>query len=83
MGESDVLLHFPMSGARELAAQSAMHGVLFFAGIYFSLVEEFSASSSGLRLLFYLPGLGGMRSCLFIPPLSPSHLLFRHSLNQK
>jgi hypothetical protein len=35
-----------------------MYGVLFFVGIYFTLGEEFSASSSGLRLLFYLPGLG-------------------------
>jgi hypothetical protein len=35
-----------------------MYGVLFFVGVYFTLDEEFSASSSSLRLLFYLPGLG-------------------------
>ncbi|KAI9744122.1 MAG: hypothetical protein M1818_002274 [Claussenomyces sp. TS43310] len=40
------------------ATGMAMYGVLYFVGIYFTLVENFSASKSGTRILYYLPGLG-------------------------
>jgi hypothetical protein len=46
--------------ARPLLTLLAMYGVLFFAGVYFTIAERFTASESGIRLLFYLPGLGSM-----------------------
>ena len=35
-----------------------MFSVFYFIGIYFTLVEAYSASRSGIQLLFYLPGIG-------------------------
>lgn len=55
----------------------AMFSVFYFIGIYFTLVEAYSASDSGIQLLFYLPGIGGKPlgpniSVLKYSPLEPS-----------
>lgn len=37
----------------------AMYAVFYFVGIYFTLVEGKPASSAGIQLLYYIPGIAG------------------------
>jgi hypothetical protein len=41
-------------------AGMALFAVLYFADIYFTLVEGKSAGDAGLSLLLFMPGIGGM-----------------------
>jgi len=40
------------------AAASALYSAFYFIGIYFTLVQGYSAGSAGTQLLYYIPGLG-------------------------
>ncbi|KAL4982119.1 major facilitator superfamily domain-containing protein [Aspergillus falconensis] len=42
----------------QLAAGAAMYSVFYYVGIYFTVVEAYSASKAGVQLLYYIPGLG-------------------------
>lgn len=46
---------------------AALYSVFYFIGIYFTLVEGYSASKAGTQLLYYVPGLGvGVYFAMFI-----------------
>lgn len=47
------------------ASGAALFGVMYFTDIYFTLVQGRSASSAGLALLYFLPGLGGKLHATF------------------
>ena len=49
----------PENPIRELT-MVALYAMFYFISVYFAIVEQYSASKSGLQLLFYLPGIGGM-----------------------
>lgn len=51
-----------------------MYAVFYYIGVYFSLVEAYPSSKSGVQLLYYIPGLGGNRH-LHCPSLPPSRKL--------
>ncbi|KAL6234059.1 hypothetical protein BDW75DRAFT_213361 [Aspergillus navahoensis] len=42
----------------QFAAGAAMYSVFYYVGIYFTVVEAYSASKAGVQLLYYIPGLG-------------------------
>ncbi|KAL4904049.1 hypothetical protein BDW74DRAFT_155065 [Aspergillus multicolor] len=42
----------------QFAAGAAMYSVFYYVGIYFTVVEGYSASKAGVQLLYYIPGLG-------------------------
>ncbi|KAL4746353.1 hypothetical protein BDW72DRAFT_210496 [Aspergillus terricola var. indicus] len=42
----------------QFAAGAAMYSVFYYVGIYFTVVEAYSASQAGVQLLYYIPGLG-------------------------
>ncbi|RDW84177.1 putative MFS multidrug transporter [Aspergillus mulundensis] len=44
--------------AIQFAAGAAMYSVFYYVGIYFTVVEGYSASKAGVQLLYYIPGLG-------------------------
>lgn len=33
--------------------------MFYFISVYFAIVEEYSASKAGLKLLLYIPGIAG------------------------
>jgi hypothetical protein len=43
----------------QFAAGAAMYSVFYYVGVYFTVVEAYSASRAGVQLLYYIPGLGG------------------------
>ncbi|KAL6786522.1 major facilitator superfamily domain-containing protein [Trichoderma sp. SZMC 28012] len=43
----------------EFLLGDAMYAVFYFVGIYFTLVEGKPASSAGIQLLYYIPGIAG------------------------
>jgi MFS family permease len=51
---------------------AAVYSVFYFIGIYFTLVEAYSASHSGTQLLYYIPGIGvGVYSAIFVCNVYP------------
>ncbi|KAL4734457.1 major facilitator superfamily domain-containing protein [Aspergillus similis] len=42
----------------QFATGAAMYSVFYYVGIYFTVVEAYSASKAGVQLLYYIPGLG-------------------------
>ncbi|KAL4974592.1 major facilitator superfamily domain-containing protein [Aspergillus desertorum] len=42
----------------QFSAGAAMYSVFYYVGIYFTVVEAYSASKAGVQLLYYIPGLG-------------------------
>ncbi|KAL4772311.1 major facilitator superfamily domain-containing protein [Aspergillus nidulans var. acristatus] len=42
----------------QFAAGAAMYSVFYYVGVYFTVVEAYSASRAGVQLLYYIPGLG-------------------------
>ncbi|KAL4995034.1 major facilitator superfamily domain-containing protein [Aspergillus recurvatus] len=42
----------------QFSAGAAMYSVFYYMGIYFIVVEAYSASKAGVQLLYYIPGLG-------------------------
>jgi hypothetical protein len=62
----------------QFAAGAAMYSVFYYVGIYFTVVEAYSASKAGVQLLYYIPGLGGTFN-LSKPPLTPISLALTRS----
>jgi hypothetical protein len=52
--EKDVALVCIISAA----TGAALYASFYFAGVYFTMVENFDAGKAGLQLLFYVPGIG-------------------------
>ncbi|KAF2824089.1 hypothetical protein CC86DRAFT_457624 [Ophiobolus disseminans] len=52
--EKDVTLVCIISAA----TGAALYACFYFAGIYFTMVENYDAGKAGLQLLFYIPGIG-------------------------
>jgi hypothetical protein len=52
--EKDVTLVCIISAA----TGAALYASFYFAGVYFTMVENFDAGKAGLQLLFYVPGIG-------------------------
>jgi hypothetical protein len=52
--EKDVTLVCVISAA----TGAALYASFYFAGVYFTMVENFDAGKAGLQLLFYVPGIG-------------------------
>ncbi|KAL4812926.1 major facilitator superfamily domain-containing protein [Aspergillus spinulosporus] len=42
----------------QFATGAAMYSVFYYVGVYFTVVEAYSASKAGVQLLYYIPGLG-------------------------
>ncbi|KAH7093229.1 major facilitator superfamily domain-containing protein [Paraphoma chrysanthemicola] len=40
------------------ATGAALYASFYFAGVYFTMVENYNAGKAGLQLLFYVPGIG-------------------------
>ncbi|CUS13901.1 unnamed protein product [Tuber aestivum] len=69
---------------------AALFAMFYFISVYFTIVEQDSASKAGLQLLFYLPGIGaGAYSAMYLcnvsprttfPPLLLGHLAFPISI---
>jgi hypothetical protein len=52
--EKDVTLVCIISAA----TGAALYACFYFAGVYFTVVENYDAGKAGLQLLFYVPGIG-------------------------
>jgi hypothetical protein len=52
--EKDVTLVCIISAA----TGAALYACFYFAGVYFTMVENYNAGKAGLQLLFYVPGIG-------------------------
>jgi len=52
--EKDVTLVCIISAA----TGAALYASFYFAGVYFTMVENYDAGKAGLQLLFYVPGIG-------------------------
>ena len=53
-------------------AGAALFSVFYFIGIYFTLVEAYSASEAGVNLLYYIPGIGvGVYAAIFLCNVKP------------
>ncbi|KAF3074212.1 hypothetical protein CFAM422_003784 [Trichoderma lentiforme] len=51
----------------QFSAGAAMYAVFYFVGIYFTLVEGKPASSAGIQLLYYIPGIAaGVYSAMYL-----------------
>ncbi|KKO96540.1 hypothetical protein THAR02_11355 [Trichoderma harzianum] len=51
----------------QFSTGAAMYAVFYFVGIYFTLVEGKPASSAGIQLLYYIPGIAaGVYSAMYL-----------------
>ncbi|EEP81793.1 conserved hypothetical protein [Uncinocarpus reesii 1704] len=65
----------------EFATGAAMYSAFYFVGIYFTLVEAYSAGKSGLQLLYYIPGIGvGVYVAMFNCNVWPAQTFYPLSL---
>ncbi|WEW58276.1 hypothetical protein PRK78_003744 [Emydomyces testavorans] len=65
----------------EFATGAAMFSAFYFVGIYFTLVEAYSAGKSGLQLLYYIPGIGaGVYFAMFTCNVWPAQTFYPLSL---
>lgn len=44
--------------------------MFYFISVYFAIVEEYSASKAGLKLLLYIPGIAGKNTLMHPVPSS-------------
>ncbi|CRG90368.1 Multidrug resistance protein 3 [Talaromyces islandicus] len=57
----------------DFASGAALYAVFYYIGVYFSLVEAYPSSKSGVQLLFYIPGLGaGVYSAMLMCNVWPA-----------
>ncbi|KKK13292.1 hypothetical protein AOCH_003610 [Aspergillus ochraceoroseus] len=61
----------------QFATGAAMYSVFYYVGVYFTIVEDYATSKSGVQLLFYIPGLGaGVYIAMFMCNIRPAQTFF-------
>ncbi|KAI9732875.1 MAG: hypothetical protein M1834_003815 [Cirrosporium novae-zelandiae] len=59
------------------ATGAALYSAFYFIGIYWTLVENYSASQAGVQLLYYIPGIGvGVYSAMFLCNILPRQTFY-------